>query len=97
MLEGLSQVLTFFETCMGIFNTQNKFETRVRTGYPVQTKFRGEVKCAKHTLLYKVYPKEVKMVDGKVRFIADGEVYCDGLQVITQKNIGMMVVECSET
>ena len=96
MLEGLSQVLTFFETCMGIFNTKNKFETRVRTGYPVQTKFRGEVKRAKHTLLYKVYPKEVKLVDGKVRFIADGEVYCDGLQVITQKNIGMMVVECLE-
>lgn len=97
MLEGLSQVLTFFETCMGIFNTQNKFETRVRTGYPVQTMFRGEVKCAKHTLLYKLYPKEVKKVDGKVRFIADGEVYCDGVQVIMQTNIGMMVVEGSET
>lgn len=97
MLEGLSQTLTFFETCMGIFNTKNRFETRLTLGYPIQSKFRGEVKCSKHTLVYKAYPKEVKLIDGKLKFVADGEVYCDGLQVIVQKNLGVIVEEYSES
>jgi 3-hydroxymyristoyl/3-hydroxydecanoyl-(acyl carrier protein) dehydratase len=95
MLEGISQALTFFQTCMGIYNTEKTFVTKMKTGYEIQTKFRGEVKCASHTLVYRVDPKIVKRVDGGLLFMADGEVYCDGIQVIEQKNIAMQISEIS--
>lgn len=93
MLEGLSQALTFFQTCMGLYHTAKPFVTKMNTGNEVQTKFRGEVKCAPHTLIYRVYPSSVRCVEDGLMFTADGEVYCDGLQVIEQKNASMLIAQ----
>lgn len=95
MLEGLSQAVTFFQTYMGIYNTEKPFVTTLMTGNEIQTKFRGEVKCASHTILYRVDPKVVKKTDQGILFVADGEVYCDELQVIEQKNASMIIKEIS--
>lgn len=91
MLEGLNQTVTFFQTSMGLYNTEKPFVTKLKTGYVVKTKFRGEVKPASHVIRYRIDAKEVKQTDNGLLFVADGKVFCDGLQVIEQQNAAMII------
>ena len=91
MLEGLNQTITFFQTYMGLYLTEKPFITQMKTGYDVKTKFRGEVKKGKHTITYRIDPKKVEKVEDGLLFVADGEVYCDNLQVIEQKDLAMII------
>jgi len=91
MLEGLNQTITFFQTCMGLYNTKKPFKTQMKTGYNVKTKFRGEVKPGHHTLQYRIDPKLVQKKGSDILFITEGKVYCDGLQVIEQNDVAMII------
>ncbi|MCI8963276.1 MAG: hypothetical protein HFG37_06135 [Eubacterium sp.] len=93
MIEGLSQTFTIFQTIMGAFQTKHPFNVKLCTGYIMQSRFRGEVKTTNKELLYRLDIKTIKQTGTDTLYVADGEVYCDKVQIIEHKNASVIVSE----
>lgn len=93
MLEGITQVSIFFQIYQGLFNTSKAVNARFEPNHTVKNTFRGEVRPGKHTLRFRIDPREVRSTKEGIRFAHDSSVYCDGLQVIQQKNAVVLIYE----
>ena len=93
MLDGLIQLFTFFQMYVGLFNSEKRLIPKMKTGLQIETKFRGEVKKARHTIKYQIDIKAVENRENGLLINSDGLVYCDGVQIIEEKNISSNIAE----
>ena len=93
MLDGLVQMFTFFQMYVGLFNSEKRLIPKMKTGLQIETKFRGEVKKARHTIKYQLDIKMVEKRENGLLINSDGLVYCDGVLIIEEKNISSIIAE----
>lgn len=93
MLDGLVQMFTFFQMYVGLFNSEKRLIPKMKTGLQIETKFRGEVKKACHTIKYQLDIKMVEKRENGLLINSDGLVYCDGVLIIEEKNISSIIAE----
>lgn len=91
MLEGITQTSLFYQTYLGFYNYQYSVDVRFEPGNKVKTSFRGQVHKGKHTLQYRIDAREYTVESYGHRFVHDAAVFCDGVYVISQKNIALQL------